>query len=94
MSIGSPVGWVKQFTVTLRKSGVAISLNGKGGWMDNVLIERLWLSVKCENDCVHCYDSIAGRRQGFWIKAASLTKTAPFGLLPSKHRTRFTSEKV
>jgi putative transposase len=30
----------------LHKTGVAISMDGKGAWRDNVLAERLWRSVK------------------------------------------------
>jgi transposase InsO family protein len=37
------------FTDTLRSRGVAISMDGKGRWMDNVFIERLWKSVKYED---------------------------------------------
>jgi transposase-like protein len=34
------------FTGALAKAGVAISMDGRGRWMDNVLIERLWRSLK------------------------------------------------
>ncbi len=34
------------FTDTLRSKGIASSMVGKGCWMDNVFIERLWKSVK------------------------------------------------
>ena len=37
-----------EFTQTLKDAGVAISMDGKGRWMDNVFIERLWRSVKWE----------------------------------------------
>jgi Integrase core domain len=37
------------FTGTLMKAGVAISMDGRGRWMDNVFIERLWRSVKHED---------------------------------------------
>lgn len=39
------------FTSVLRAAEVKISMDGKGRWMDNVLIERLWRSVKYE--CVY-----------------------------------------
>jgi len=41
----------QDFTQTLKDAGVAISMDGKGRWMDNVFIERLWRSVKWE--CVY-----------------------------------------
>ena len=37
------------FTGTLAKAGVAISMDGRGRWMDNVFIERLWRSLKYED---------------------------------------------
>jgi len=36
------------FTSVLLKNGIAISMDGKGSWRDNVFIERLWRSVKWE----------------------------------------------
>jgi putative transposase len=39
------------FTNTLKENGVKISMDGKGRWMDNVFIERLWRSMKYE--CVY-----------------------------------------
>jgi len=39
------------FTQALKDAGVAISMDGKGRWMDNVFIELLWCSVKWE--CVY-----------------------------------------
>ena len=37
------------FTGTLATAGVAISMDGRGRWMDNVFIERLWRSLKYED---------------------------------------------
>jgi len=37
------------FTGTLAAAGVRISMDGCGRWMDNVFIERLWRSLKCED---------------------------------------------
>lgn len=37
-----------EFTQVLKDAGVRISMDGKGRWMDNVFIERLWRSVKWE----------------------------------------------
>ena len=38
-----------EFIQALKDAGVAISMDGKGSWMDNVMIERLWRSVKWES---------------------------------------------
>jgi putative transposase len=46
-----------EFTRTLNEAGVAISMDGKGRWGDNVFIERLWRSVKYEEIYLHAYDT-------------------------------------
>jgi putative transposase len=43
--------WIK----VLEDAGVAISMDGKGRWIDNVFIERLWRSVKYEEVYLHAY---------------------------------------
>jgi putative transposase len=52
------------FTGTLKAAGVAISMDGKGRWRDNVFIERLWRSVKYEEIYLHAYDGAAEARAG------------------------------
>jgi putative transposase len=37
------------FTGVLEKAGIGISMDGRGRWMDNVFIERLWRSLKYED---------------------------------------------
>jgi putative transposase len=37
------------FTGTLTAAGIRISMDGRGRWMDNVFIERLWRSLKYED---------------------------------------------
>ena len=48
----------------LKKSGIAISMDGKGRWIDNVFIERLWRSVKYEDVYLHAYDNGTEARKG------------------------------
>ncbi len=36
------------FTDLLKQNGIAISMDGRGCWRDNVFVERLWRSVKYE----------------------------------------------
>lgn len=52
------------FTETLRTRGISISMDGKGRWMDNVFIERLWKSVKYEDIYIKAYGSITEVRKG------------------------------
>ena len=44
----------QDFIQVLEQAGVRISMAGKGRWMDNVFIERLWRSLKYE--CVYLHD--------------------------------------
>jgi len=50
-------------TGLLSSRGVAISMDGRGGWMDNVFIERLWRSVKYEEVYLKGYESIPEARR-------------------------------
>ena len=52
------------FTDVLKGAGVAISMDGKGRWVDNVLVERLWRSVKYEEVYLHAYEGVAAARAG------------------------------
>jgi putative transposase len=45
----------EEWIARLRDAGVAISMDGKGRWIDNVFIERLWRSVKYEEVYLHAY---------------------------------------
>ena len=47
------------FTAALKARGVAISMDGKGAWRDNVFVERLWKSIKYEEVYLHAYDSVS-----------------------------------
>ena len=47
------------FTGLLKQHGIAISMDGKGCWRDNVFIERLWKSVKYEEVYLRAYDSVS-----------------------------------
>ena len=50
------------FTDVLLKAGIAISMDGKGSWRDNVFVERLWRSGKYEEVDLKAYDSVAEAR--------------------------------
>jgi putative transposase len=52
------------FIEQLDSHGIQISMDGKGRWMDNVFIERLWKSVKYEDVYLKAYSSIAAARKG------------------------------
>ena len=46
----------------LIKNAIAISMDGKGAWRDNVFVERLWRSVKYEEVYLRAYDSVSEAR--------------------------------
>jgi len=51
------------FTSVLKAHGVKISMDGKGRWVDNVFIERLWRSVKYEEVYLKAYQTMKEARQ-------------------------------
>jgi putative transposase len=53
----------EDFTRALKNHDIKISMDGKGRWVDNVFVERLWKSVKYEHVYLHAYDSVADARQ-------------------------------
>jgi putative transposase len=50
------------FTGVLTDNGIAISMDGKGAWRDNVFVERLWRSIKYEEVYLRAYDSVSEAR--------------------------------
>ena len=50
------------FTGRLKEEGIAISMDGKGRWCDNVFIERFWKSIKYEHVYLHAYESVQEAR--------------------------------
>jgi putative transposase len=51
------------FTSVLLNRSIAISMDGRGAWRDNVFIERLWRSVKYEEVYLKAYASVAEARE-------------------------------
>ena len=58
-----------EFTQVLKDAGVRISMDGKGRWMDNVFIERLWRSLKYECVYLQAFETGSQVRAGIgqWI---------------------------
>jgi len=58
-----------RFTGVLRDGGIRISMDGRGRWMDNVFIERLWRSLKYECVYLHAFETGSELRAGLsqWI---------------------------
>ena len=58
-----------EFTNVLNNAEVKISMDGKGRWMDNVFIERLWRSLKYECIYLNAFETASETRAGIgrWI---------------------------
>jgi putative transposase len=52
------------FTDVLKSHDIAISMDGKGRWVDNVFVERLWRSVKYEDVYLRAYETPMELRAG------------------------------
>jgi putative transposase len=50
------------FTGLLAEQKIAISMDGRGAWRDNVFVERLWRTVKYEEVYLRAYDSVSDAR--------------------------------
>lgn len=52
------------YTSVLAEAGIQISMDGKGRFMDNIFIERLWRSVKYEDIYIKGYETVPQLTQG------------------------------
>lgn len=60
----------EDFTGVLKANEIQISMDGKGRWVDNVFIERLWRSLKYEEIYLKAYESMPEAKKGIgqWLK--------------------------
>jgi putative transposase len=58
-----------RFVSVLRDAGISVSMDGRGRWMDNVFIERLWRSLKYECVYLHAFETTSELRSGLtsWV---------------------------
>jgi len=52
------------FTQTLLERGIQVSMDGKGRYLDNIFVERLWRSIKYEEVYLKAYQTVAEARVG------------------------------
>jgi putative transposase len=64
------------FTGMLKNHGLAVSMDGRGAWRDNVMVERFWRSIKYEEVYLRAYDS-AEEAEHFIGRYISFRRTAP-----------------
>jgi putative transposase len=53
-----------EFTNVLKEADIKISMDGKGRWMDNIMIERLWRTLKYDCVYLNAWDTGSGAREG------------------------------
>jgi putative transposase len=72
------------FTGTLAAAGVRISMDGRGRWMDNVFIERLWRSLKYEDIYLNGYADGREARAGIGVWMAFYNGSRPHQALGNR----------
>jgi len=87
------------FTNTLKDAGIRISMDGRGRWMDNVFIERLWRSLKYECVFLNAFETGSEARFGIgrWIGYynAARPHSSFQGRMPDEvYAIEFTAEKM
>ena len=60
---GCSVGRKRVLTL-MKRTGIRISMDGKGCWRDNVFVERVWRSIKYEEVYLRAYNSVSEAKQG------------------------------
>ena len=66
------------FTGALAGNGIAISMDGKGAWRDNVFVERLWRSVKYARRSLSAYGSVGNDAGGRRRPCSARTARTPW----------------
>jgi len=72
------------FTGLLQDHGIAISMDGKGCWRDNIFVERLWRSIKYEEVYLHGYASVTEARAGIGRYLAQYNTARPHSSLADR----------
>jgi len=72
------------FITLLKAHRIAISMDGRGAWRDNVFIERLWKSIKYEEVYLHAYDSVSAAKAGIARYVAFYNTRRPHTALDRK----------
>ncbi len=82
------------FTGLLKDHGIQISMDGTGCWRDNVVVERLWKSVKYEEVYLHAYDSVNEATRGLERYFTLYNQQRPHSSLDDKTPDEFDFENL
>jgi putative transposase len=72
------------FTSRLEAAGIAISMDGRGRWLDNVFVERLWRSLKYEEVHLKAYADGREARAGIGAWLAFYNQRRPHQALANR----------
>lgn len=72
------------FTGLLKQHGIAISMDGKGSWRDNVFVERLWRTIKYDEVYLKAYESVSHARESLARFIAFYNTRRPHSSLDAK----------
>jgi putative transposase len=72
------------FTSVPHREEIAISMDGRGAWRDNVIVERLWRSVKYEEVYLHAYAAVSEARASIGRYLAFYNAKRPHSSLGAK----------
>jgi len=72
------------FTSVLLREKIAISMDGRGAWRDNVIVERLWRSVKYEEVYLHAYGAVSEARSSIGRYLSFYNERRPHSSLGAK----------
>lgn len=71
-------------TSVLLREKIAVSMDGRGAWRDNVVVERLWRSVKYEEVYLKAYGSVSEGRSGIGRYLRFYNKRRPHSSLGAR----------
>ena len=72
------------FTGLLKQHGIAISMDGKGAWRDNVFVERLWRTIKYDEVYLKAYENVSHARESLARFIAFYNSCRPHSSLDGK----------
>ena len=73
-----------EFVQAVKNNGCKLSMDGRGAWRDNVIVERLWKSVKYEQVYLYAYDSVTEARKSITEYMDWYNKSRPHSSLGRK----------
>lgn len=83
-----------EFTGLLKENDIAIGMDGKGCWRDNVFVVRLWRTIKYEEVYLRAYDTVSAARQGMERSLAFYNQRRPHSALDGQTPDQFYFDNV